>query len=46
MTDEFALCWNNFKDNIVSEFSNLQEDSFLSDVTLGKKKIENFHCKK
>lgn len=37
MTEEFALCWNNFTENIVSGFSILQEDESLCDVTLGNK---------
>lgn len=37
MSEEFALCWNNFTENIVSGFSILQEDASLCDVTLGNK---------
>lgn len=35
-SEEFALCWNNFTDNIASGFSSLlQNRSNLCDVTLG-----------
>jgi hypothetical protein len=49
MTEEFALCWNNFTDNIINGFSTLlvQGDS-LCDVTLGNKFycfIDNFYMK-
>lgn len=36
MTEDFALCWNNFTENIVNGFSNLlQQGDSLCDVTLG-----------
>lgn len=35
MSDEYALCWNNFTENIVGGFSTLKEDVSLCDVTLG-----------
>lgn len=34
MDDEFALCWNNFQDNIASGFQNLYDRGDLVDVTL------------
>jgi hypothetical protein len=33
--EEFALCWNNFTDNIASGFSSLLYRGDLCDVTLG-----------
>lgn len=35
MSDEFALCWNNFTDNFTSGFSSLLFRGDLCDVTLG-----------
>ncbi|XP_055304633.1 protein abrupt-like isoform X3 [Sitodiplosis mosellana] len=34
MDDEFALCWNNFQENIASGFQNLFDRGDLVDVTL------------
>nr|XP_029721795.1 broad-complex core protein isoforms 1/2/3/4/5-like isoform X2 [Aedes albopictus] len=34
MMDEFALCWNNFADNIASGFQNLYDRGDLVDVTI------------
>lgn len=34
MDDEFALCWNNFQDNIATGFQNLYDRGDLVDVTL------------
>ncbi|CAD7084806.1 unnamed protein product [Hermetia illucens] len=34
MDDEFALCWNNFQDNIAAGFQNLYDRGDLVDVTL------------
>jgi hypothetical protein len=34
MMDEFALCWNNFRDNIASGFQNLFDRGDLCDVTI------------
>lgn len=36
--DEFALCWNNFQDNIASGFQNLFDRGDLVDVTIA---VEN-----
>lgn len=35
MSDEFALCWNNFTDNITTGFHSLLLKGDLCDVTLG-----------
>lgn len=35
MSDEFALCWNNFTDNITTGFQSLLCHGNLCDVTLG-----------
>lgn len=34
MDDEFALCWNNFQDNLSTGFQNLFDRGDLVDVTL------------
>lgn len=36
MSDEFALCWNNFTDNISSGFHSLISSGHFCDVTIGK----------
>lgn len=35
MSEEFALCWNNFTENIATGFQNLFHRGDLGDVTLG-----------
>lgn len=39
MSDEFALCWNNFADNITTGFQALLTRGNLCDVTLGNKNL-------
>jgi hypothetical protein len=36
MSEEFALCWNNFTENITSGFQSLLRRGELFDCTLGK----------
>lgn len=43
MSDEFALCWNNFADNITTGFQALLTRGNLCDVTLGNKNLFAFN---